>query len=544
MPAESKRRRLSIRSRPVFVAVTAVLGYPIVATASSYTVTGILRTVQGGNSLANDVPASFIKVVVMDSDVIFDDIMGTGFTSMIGEFSISFTNTNEAPDIYINVEHVGTAVSGRFIEVRASAGDSSPITQTNVEGVVHNNIPKGTWGLGTVRLSGTQANIISQAGDAVRFLQSTYSSWTMNDDMIVEARTTNGASFVAGDGSYVSIAFEDYDHPGMGSAAFSDIHHEVFHWVAYRAYGNRWPFPSCSPMQHGSTTESCEGFAMQEASAQYFASASHPDHKTDLTGLAPETWWRSSDGTGNDHSGEIVEGALEFIWRSIADHAGAFQVFLTHSPDSMKEFKDGYAADLGMTSTGIRTFLDRCAENGIVYTRGRIDGFTPGDPPDMAPPDPGNFKIIDSIAFARGEVIAAVVELCRPELRLAPNSATVPADQKDLGIKPAVPGLAEANAAGFTFLGPVSITSELIWDTEAQADADYDVMVRTRSVHEWWDTFLPDFTGDTYPPTDSTEKWLKTLRTWFNQDNLPVNDDEGMVIVDNTEPTVSNFKPQ
>lgn len=544
MRAESKRKWLLIGPWTLRVAVTTIFGFPIAATASSYTVTGILHTAQGGNSVANDVPARFIKVIVMDADIIFDDVMGTGFTGMIGEFSISFTNTNEAPDIYINVEHVGTAVSGRFIEVRASAADSSPIIQTIVEGVVHNDIPKGTWGLGTLRLSGTQANIISQAGDAVRFLQSTYSSWTMTEDMIVEARTTDGASFVAGDGSYVSIAFEDYDHPGMGSAAFSDIHHEAFHWVAYRAYGNRWPFPTCSPSQHSATTESCEGFSMQEASAQYFASASHPDHKTDLTGLQPETWWRGSDGTGNDHSGEVVEGALEFIWRTIADHAGAFQVLLTDSPDSMKEFKDAYAADLGMTSTGIRTFLDRCAENGIVYTRGRIDGFTPGDPPDMAPPDPGNFQIIDSIAFARGEVIATVVELTRPELRLAPNSATVPADQKDLGVKPAVPGLAEANAAGFTFVGPVSIGSDLSWDTDSTADGDYDVIVRLRSIHEWWDTFMPDFTGDTYAPTDSTEKWLKTLRTWFNQDSMPDNDDEGKVIVDNTEPTVSNFKPQ
>ncbi len=531
------------QQRSVAVTIAAMLVVSTAATAASYTVTGILHTAQGGNSLANDVPARFIKVIVMDEDIIFDDVMGTGFTGMIGEFSVSFTNTIEAPDIYINVEHVGTAVSGRFIQVRASHSDSDPIIENNVEGVVHNNIPEGTWGLGTLRLGGTQANIISQIGDAVRFLQGTYAPWAMPEDMIVEARTTDGASFVAGDGSYVSIAFEDYDHPGMGSAAFSDIHHEAFHWVAYRAYGNRWPFATCSPSQHSATTESCEGFAIQEASAQYFASASHLDHKTQLPPNA-NIWWRGSDGTGNNHSGEIVEGALEFIWRTIADHAGAFQVFLTDAPDSMKEFKDAYAADLGATSPEIRTFLDRCAENGIVYTRGRIDGFTPGDPPDTSPPDPGNFKIIDGIAFARGEVVATIVELTSAELRLAQNSATVPADQKDLGVRPAMPGLAEASAAGFSFVGPVMIGSDLVWDTGGSADGDYDVIVRLRSVHEWWDTFLPDFTGDTYPPTDSTEKWLKTLRTWFNQDSLPDNDDEGKVVVDNTEPTVSDFKPQ
>ncbi len=543
MMNHNKQPFTSARSLRFVFCASLSLCVTATAVGASFTVTGIIHTPTGTNPIANDVPAKYIKVIVMDEDILFDDVEGTGHTGTIGQFSISFVDNVENPDIFINVEYVGTGVSGQFIEVRAAFTDPAPILQENVEGVVHPDIPSGTFGIGTIRLASTRANIVTQIGDAVRFLQSTYPAWIMPENMNIEGRTTNGASFVAGDGSYVSIAFEDYNLPGAGNAAFSDIHHESFHWVAYRAYGNRWPAPTCNPGPHFANLESCEGFAMVEGSPQYFASVSHPDHKTVLPPNA-NTWWRGADGTGSNNSGEIVEGALEFVWRSLNDHPGAFQVFLTHAPDSMMEFKDGYASDQGSTSVATRTFLNLCAANGIVYTRGKLDGFTPGDPPDMAPPSDGNFKIIDSIAFARGDLAVSMTELTRPELRLATNSATVPADQKDLGVKPVVPGLAETNTSGFTFIGPVSLATDLIWGTQANADGDYDLLARTRSIHEWWDTFDPDFTGDTFGATDSTEKWLKTLQTWYNQDNVPDNDDEGKVVVDNTPPADSNFEPQ
>lgn len=538
---QSVSRRLSL----ILVSYTTIsLCHAATMMGASYTVTGIIHTPTGANAIANDVPVKYIKVIVMDEDVLFDDEMGSGHTGTIGDFSISFVDNVEAPDIFINVEYVGTAVSGQFIEVRLAHNDATPILQENVEGVVHGDIPPGTWGIGLIRVASTRANIVSQIGDAVRFLQTNYPAWVMPENMNVEGRTTNGASFVAGDGSYMSISLEDYDNPGAGNAAFSDMHHETFHWVAFRAYGDRWPAPTCSPGPHFAELESCEGFAMAEGSAQYFGSMSHADHKNSLAGLTPETWWRGADGTGSDNSGEIVEGALEFVWRTLNDQPGAFQVLLTDAPDSMKEFKDGYAADQGSTSVAIRNFLDRCAENGIVYTRGKLDGFTPGDPPDVAPPSDGNFKIIDSIAFARGELTVSMAELTSAELRLGPGSATVPADQKDLGVKTAVAGLAETNTSGFAFIGPVPLATDLLWDSTPNADGDYDLIARTRSIHEWWDTFDPDFTGDTFGPTDSTEKWLKTLQTWYNQDIVPDNDDEGKVIIDNTQPAVSNFEPQ
>lgn len=516
---------------------------PESATAASYTVTGVIRTPTGNNPLIHDVPVKYIRVVVMDDDLGGDDIMGTAYTDATGAFSITFTAFLGNPDIYINVEYVGLGVDGQVINVKAAHTDSNAILDENLENAIHGDTPPGTLNLGTLRAKSTRAVVVSELGDAVRNLNSLVPAWVLPEAMQVQAVNAVNATYFSGDGSYISVGIDDWDNPGIGDGFLSNIHHEAFHWIAYRAYGNRRPEPSCTVQGgHTNITESCEGFALNEGSAQYFAFVSAvPDG---ATGAPDGDAWRGEDGTGNDHSGEIVEGALHLAWRELGDPAAVFRAFLTQAPDSMMEFKDAYAADLGMNSPAVRSFLDHCAANGIVYTRGKLEPFTLADPPDMAPPSDVNFKIIDNIAFVRGDLTVSITELTKSELRLAANSAPVSADQKDLGIKPAVPGLAEANANGFAFIGAVPMATDLIWSTGNHADGDYDLIARTRNIHGWWDNFLPDFTGDTFAPVDSTEKWLKTLGTWYNQDNVPDNDDEGMIIVDNTAPTVTNFRPQ
>lgn len=507
-------------------------GGPAIATAwikVRFVVQGKIKTPTGGNALANDVVVKYIRVFVMDKQTVgADRVEGTGYTNATGDFSISFTDTTEAPDIFIDVEYVGSAVDGKFIEVRAVNTDVSPIKDVNVEGAVHNDALPGTLNLGVLRVKSTHANIVSQVGAALRFLDGQYPTWTMPGNMNIEGRTTNGASFVSGDGSYMSISFEDYDHPGAVNAAFSDMHHESFHWVAYRAYGNRWPSPSCNISPHSSNAESCEGFAMAEGSAQYFGSSSAvPDQKTPPPAA---TDWRGQDGTGSDNSGEIVEGALELAWHNITDIPGALQVLLTDSPDSMKEFKDAYAIDKGITSAAMITFLNKCADNGIVYTRGKIAGW-------ICAPGICKVKNINGVVFMRGQVDTTFSLLTKADLHLGANSATVTANQVDLGYKPAVLGLGGGTPTGFAFVGPVAFGTNLTWDTTAIADGDYDVLIRTRSIHNWVDTFAPDFTGDSNTATDTNEKWLKTLQTWYNQDTTPTTDDEGKIVVDNSIPT-------
>ncbi len=522
----------------------AVMHLVTPAAADSYTVTGTVLTPVGGNALANNVPVKWIKVLAMDEDVVFDDEVGTDHTNAAGLFSIAWTDNIEDPDVFINIDYLGQAVDSRFIEVRAAHNDSDRIFDENIEGVVHDDIAPGTLALGTLNLFNTRANIITQIGDATRYLNTQYGVWNMPEDMNVEGRTTNGASFVSGDGSYVSISFEDHATPGTGQAAFSDLHHETFHWVAYRAYGNRPPTPNCPPPPggHGSDSETCEGFAMQEGSAQYFGiNSAVPDQKT---GAPAATDWRGEDNDGSDNSGEIVEGALELVWRNNLDVPGFLKVLLTDAPDSMREFRDAYILDKGLTNAATLTLLNNCAANGIVYTRGRIADFTPGAPPDMAPADPtiGNSKKIGNFQFLRGKIKPTVEQLARAEIPLATNSATLPADMKDLGYKTAAAGITDTTTTGFTFIGSVAFGADLEWDTSARTDGDYDLITRVRNTSTAVDNFNPNFTGDSV--ISSNEEWLKRKRTWYNQDNMPDNDDEGKVILDNKAPTAGNFKPQ
>jgi hypothetical protein len=498
-----------------------------------FIIQGKVKTYVGGNVLANDTVVKYIRVIVISLELVgIDRELGRAYTDANGDFSISFADNTTPLDIYINIEYVGTAVDGKFIEVRRDNTDAAPMKDVNVAASV--NVNPGRLNLGTIRVTSTRANIISQIGDAVRFLKNSYAAWVMPQDMNVEGRTTNGASFVNGDGSYTSISFEDHNNPGADSAAFSDMHHETFHWVAYRAYGNRWPDPNCNINGHSSNTESCEGFAMQEGSAQYFGSSSAvPDQKTPRP---TATDWRGDDAagpTGFNNSGEIVEGALERSWYLTVDLSGILKVMLSKATDTMEEFRDGYAAEVGATSFNMQYFLSKCAENGIVYTRGRIDSLIPESA------GTGNFKIINSIAFVRGKIKPQISLLTRAELKLGATSSRANANQKELGYKTAVIGLGGSIPSGFTFTTPVAFTDDLIWDTTLVADGEYDLLARTRSIYNWVDTFYPDFTGDPTTVVNTTEKWLKTQRTWYNQDNTPTTDDEGKVVVDNSIPAVS-----
>ncbi|MFQ5499578.1 MAG: hypothetical protein ACE5FH_07890 [Candidatus Zixiibacteriota bacterium] len=515
-----------------------------VSEAQVYTVTGKIQTFGGTDTASSNQPVRHIRVIVMDEDIGFDDVEKTVYTNAAGDFSATFVDFFEAPDIYINLDYYGSAVSGREVEVRFSNSDSDPIHDENIEGVVHDDIPGGTTALGTLRCSTKRANIITNVCTAFRYLKGQYPSYTMPENLKAEGRTSNGASTA---GLVMSIAFEDWATPSAGGAASrSDMHHESFHWLAYRAYGNRWPVPNCSGNPHSSNKETCEGFAMQEGSAQYFGNISAiamfgGDGKSNMPGWAA---WRGKDGTGFDNNGEIVEGTFTRVLRMANDHPGFLQVLTTTKPDTWRELKTNYAALRGQTSAQTRALLDSLAANGIIYTRSKVLGFTPADPPDVGPEQNGNFKKIRGISFVRGQVVADIQQSTKAELNIAAASSTDAADQKNLFYKPAVAGLAENGLGGFTPVGAVPWANDLIWDTDPRNDGDYDVLTIPRNAHQWWDPGVdPWFGGDATAAVNSNEKWLKRLRTWYNQDASPNNDKEGKVVVDNTSPEVSNFKP-
>lgn len=521
-------------------------GLAVPDTVINYTVTGKILTPTGGNASANNVPVQFIRVIVMDQEPGPDQELGRGYTNAAGDFSIAVSD-NEPADIFVDVEYVGDAIDGRQVEVRRADTDANPIKDTNVEGTVHVDAPGGVLALDSLHVASTRANIVTQGCRAFRYLEGQYSAYTLPANPRYEGRTTNGASYVSNDGSKLSIAMEDYDSPGAGNAAFSDIHHETFHWIAYRAYGNRWPDNNCACNPHHASKECCQGFAMQEGSAQYFGNISAiatfgGDNKTNLPG---QHTWRGEDNTGNNNCGEIVEGTFTRALRQNAEHPGQLETLLTKSPDTWAEFRDGYAAIKGATSAAMQNLMNRVAQDaGIVYTRGKIVKFEPEvDPPDAAPPHDGDSEIIRDIAFVRGKTKPKIELNSKAELRLAsPN--TVNADQKDVGYQAAAAGLGGGRPTALTYVGAVNWADNLEWDTSTVTDGEYDVVARTRSIHHWIDTFYPDFTGDATAAINTNERWLKTLRTWYNQDAAPDNDKEGKVVIDNGAPEVQNFTPE
>ena len=541
-----------IRNAIWYVAAMAAISVPLQAT--NYTITGAVKTPTGPN-FGNDNIVKYIKVIARDQGVLFDTDEGSAYADGTGAFSMSFNFTILGVDaninLYMNILYEGTALDGHFVQVR-TVGGTSTILDSNVEGFVHTNLPGGAHNLGILRTASVSANIITHHSDALRYARSIYAGWTQPDDLVSYAGPADGMTFVAADGTYSRIELGDYGGAAPGRyIGFANIFHETWHWIAYRVYGNRRIANLCAFPNHTNTLESCEGFAMQEGGAQYFGIESFKSlyPAGDQTTVTPSpTDWRGADNTGqltgSDHSGEIVEGAIQRVWLLDADDPGQIRVHMTAQADTFKQWVDAYITLKGATSAAVTTLLNNAADNGIVFTRGKLTTFAEGAPPTAAPPATGNFRVIDNIAFIRGTVTPTITQLTLGETPLGRYSAIIAADKKDLGYKVAGADLLD-NPTGFTFVGQVDFAASLTWNTSTIADSDYDLLVQLRNPNTWLDTFKPDFTGDVNASYNSNEKWLKTKHTWYSQEaNAPTDPDKGKVIVDNTGPQANNFKPQ
>jgi hypothetical protein len=537
-----------IRYTILCLAALAAIAAPLQAT--SYTITGAVKTLTGPN-FGNDNVVKYIKVIARDQGVLFDTDEGSAYADANGAFSMTFNFTIALLDaninLYMNILYEGTALDGHFVKVRVAGGDGSTILDSNVEGFVHTNLAGGTHNLGILRTASVAANIITHHSDALRYARSIYAGWLQPDDLLADAGPADGMTFVAGDGSHSRIELGDYGGAPPGRfIGFANIFHETWHWIAYRAYGNRGIANNCNFPSHSATLASCEGFAMQEGGAQYFGTQSFMSlypAGDQTTPLPAPTAWRGADNDGGNNSGEIVEGALERLWRLDNDNPGQIRVHITAQADSFKAWKDAYVTFKGAADPALLTLFNNAADNGIVFTRGKLTTFAEGDPPTAGPPATGNFRLIDTIAFVRGTITPTIVQLTAGETPLAPNSAIIAADQKDVGYKVAGADLLD-NPVGFTFVGPVALASPLTWNTTTVPENDYDLLVRLHNANTWLDTFAPDFTGDANAAYNSNELWLKTKHTWYSQEAVPADPNKGKVIVDNTGPQANNFKPQ
>jgi hypothetical protein len=515
---------------------------PLPSDGADYIVRGILNTSVGVKTGCNK-PAKHVKVDMYDDDIGPDDYLGTDFTAANGFFVVVFNMYIENPDVYIDVHYKFQAPDSRFVYVRDMGTtntivDEKPGNAAQTDGIWE-DIPPGNNNLGTINLPSNKANIGSQATDCLRWVKSHSAGWNVPQDLIAYARFNETSSACAGD--IIRIQKSDYDNPGLGNYAFSDIHHETGHWIAYKAYGNASP-PGSGVVPHSNDMETNEGHAICEGWADYVAYlTAAPDNKNKFTGDF-KTWWRGRDKTGTNNAGDIVEGAVWRIWATVGDFAGTFKTLRDDDPKHFKKWVDGYGAD---KSWSINSTFQACQENGIVYTRAKITDFPEGDPSDNAPASDGNEKKIGDITFLRGEVKPTVVQNTKAELNLGAKANVIAAAKKRLGYKTAAAGLAQTCQPGdWTFLGETAWTADTVFNTKVVADGDYDLVIRAENGHGWWDNFDPDFVGDSTATRNSDEKWLKHLQTWYNQDASPSDDKEGKVILDNTPPKITKRKPQ
>lgn len=370
-------------------------------------------------------------------------------------------------------------------------------------------------------------------------MDAAYGTYAMPKDLIAYAKPSGavGESAASTTGAWIEIAYGDYHDPGAGSDAYSDIHHEVGHWIQ-----NNLGRPPGAPVNpHYFDTETDEAAAMREGWAEYVAwYTATPDNKNQFTAGAP-TYWRGSDDTGVDNAGDIVEGALWRTWATVNDMSGTFKVINDDTPEHIKEWLDGYGAD---NAWAINTVFEALQENGMVYSRAKIDFLGGWVIPDDAPEHRNNSKEIgpDNITFIRGDKLAIFSDaLTKAELNLGPNSDVFEIDEQILGYKEASAGLGEATTvADWTWVHESPWTVVMKFDTKGINDGAYDLAIRVQNEHGWWDNLDPDFAGDATASRNSDEKWLKHLNTWFNQDDNPDNDEEGKVIIDNTPPEVDD----
>jgi len=217
----------------------------------------------------------------------------------------------------------------------------------------------------------------------------------------------------------------------------------------------------------------------------------------------------------------------------------------------MKEFIDAYRALRGAGSPAHLNFMDKAAENGMVYTRGLLLDFREKLPLPRVP-DPtkkGNSGRQFGTTYVRGTVKIDAVPLTGPNLGLEATSGVIAVKERHLLYKPFVAGpwaVEPVDKQQWTKTPAALPADDPQWDTTTAADGPYDMLVVTTSIHGWEDTLMPCYQGDVV--AQSTEWGLKDSLTWFSIARPPAGApvaerDKGIIVIDNTAPTVQNHTP-
>jgi hypothetical protein len=528
-------------------------------------------TLSGTVTDSSQAPIPNVRVRVFDDNTPStpsDKLLATVYTDNAGAYSAVITTgwTGARPDLYISVDWnfpllQATAYGGKHVIVATRDGVAFTPKQTPTV----NHDPAMDLPNHNLQMDQAQANLsdlrlhINEALDYYTNHRGTV-AWSFNNDVVVKLVTTTVVSRAL---DYLEIAVVDITGsmgaPGQGFV--SDIYHEVGHMVHYRFNGNALPSYT-QVVPHMINTEGNPTAALVEGWPSYVARLTAMVHNPDMKYAAFEDrrriYWRGDETspTGYDsnrfESGEIVEGALTGVWTDIGtgtSFADNFGVMVNARPTNLAQFLSAFVAQSGGPgSAGALLAYKACNDHGIPYTRARFDqtAFMVDDPPDQGPPENGNVKEIGGKLFLRGKVKATVGSLTSADLGV---QAALGTSQAGLYYKPAVTGTADAAATltqSLAFSSPSGGSYEfntIDFVGRSRGDGEWDLVIVSDNQDSFRDSLLPSWMGDGNASVSSDERYLKTIGAWYDKDRNPMTEDDGKVIVDNTAPTVDNFKP-
>jgi hypothetical protein len=537
--------------------------------AEALTVSGTVTDVAG-------TPLPGIRVEVYDEDAALDDLLEVVYTDALGMYSSSQVTNGD--DVYVVVKWEwemtpAAAFQGHVVRL-VDLGSGNPfVVATTFTPVTVGVLTDVTTNVTLNVTLGQQApaqiqNLATQVMKVLTYVQGAKGNapWTVFYDIPVHLQTDLVTRYYDAEMWIAQATFN-----GTGTTKqIVDLFHEVGHLVHRHHNGGQLPPGGANCGSHSINTEEDPECAVKEGYASYLAhltavffgqiSPFYQAYQDDgSTGAFPAfTLWRGDETppTGQQlaiwESGEVVEGAVAGFLFSVKG-AFSFERLLTsmnqHHPYTVRAIAEGLAQDSG-PGPDTDAYFAALQKHGVTLTRSRFTAnpFAVGPPPNSAPGDAGNRKIVAGLTLLRGTVQLNVEPVTAVQLGVA---ATIPVAAVAVGAKSASPGLADLpTGAGWTFGPPDPAPSGVVSvDTRTfgagASDGNWDLLLQAVNSHEAEDTFLPAWAGDPTVAVNAEEKVLKLLGTWYDADRNPVTntDPEGMVVVDNTAPTVSNFKP-
>lgn len=568
----------------------------VASAGADFTVSGTITDFVGD-------PIPQIRVDIWDQDVQQNDHLGTVYTNATGNYSalISGGYGFENPDIFIFVAWQfpllpASDYNGHHIKLLnktnlANCGvDPAAIPFTDKTSPVTVDHDPDTDLSVDLQMDQEQDNLadlhahINEALDYYKDNRGTV-AWSVQNDIKVNIRTVDHLSFFCRNNQAIYIA--ELDITGAGDGRVSDIYHEMGHLVHYRFNNNSLPPVNC-PSPHFENAEGDPGCALVEGWASYMAELTSnvhgQDNKYEDYRDDADTHWRGDEATptgldlGVYESGEDVEGAVSGVWFGIHDHAlfnfeDNFRVMVEDDPNHIFDFCTGFVNDFGGFGMQVDAMYEIVQTHGIVYNRVRFtaDPFSgETEPPDAAPPEDGNYKIIDSIPFLRGTVTTAFEDVPIGDLGV---DQSIQNNRGRIAFKEAHDDLYDcpldfADWTLFAGIGGGSVeldTTSFDGSPGQGGDGDWDLLLTAENVNLFVDNLLPTWswsplvspcppgppappppgTPDGNPAVDTDEEYLKTLGAWFDLDRDPgtSTNDQGKVVVDNTPPGISNPKP-